>query len=416
LNCFAIYFLKRSKSMRILVQKFGGTSVVSRESRLAAIHHIEHALDEGYRVVVVVSAMGRRGEPYATDTLLGVVDDSDAVLKRDLDILMSCGEAISSVVFASLLRGKGHAVTVMTGVQAGIITNDHFGNARITDLRPKRVLDELEKGRIVVVMGFQGGTEAGDTTTLGRGGSDTTATALGVALDAEYVDIFTDVEGIMTADPRIVKNASRLKQVTYTEICNLAREGAKVIHPRAVEIAMQKSIPIRVRSTHSDDEGTLVTRSISMLEGSILADRPVTGVTQTASVAQIHVAGTGIWSKDVFSLMAEHHISVDFISVTPDHIAYTVASLDRDSAVSILQDSGYDPYIVEDCAKVSVVGAGIAGVPGIMSRIIAALVSEGIEILQSSDSHTTIWCLVREKEMVTAVRALHRAFHLGTGE
>ncbi len=402
--------------MRILVQKFGGTSVASRESRLEAIRHIEQALDEGYRVVVVVSAMGRRGEPYATDTLLGIVDDTDTVAKRDLDILMSCGESISSVVFASLLRSCGHDVTVMSGAQAGIITNDQFGNARILDLRPKRLLDELEQGRIVIVMGFQGGTEEGDITTLGRGGSDTTATALGVALDAEYVDIFTDVEGIMTADPRIVKNASRLKQVTYTEICNLAREGAKVIHPRAVEIAMQKSIPIRVRSTHSDDEGTLVTRSISLLEGSVLSDRPVTGVTQTARVTQVHVTGKGVGSKDVFSLMAEHDISVDFISVTPDHIAYTVASYESDRAVSILRESGYEPYVVEDCAKVSVVGAGIAGVPGIMSRIVAALVSEGIEILQSSDSHTTIWCLVREKEMETAVRALHRAFHLGTDE
>jgi aspartate kinase len=402
--------------MRILVQKFGGTSVASRESRLAAIRHIERALDEGYRVVVVVSAMGRRGDPYATDTLLGIVDDSDSLAKRDLDILMSCGEAISAVVFASLLRSRGHDVLVMNGAQAGIVTNDNFGNARILNLRPKRLLDELEQGKVVVIMGFQGGTEEGDITTLGRGGSDTTATALGVAVDAEYVDIFTDVEGIMTADPRIVKNASRLKQVTYTEICNLAREGAKVIHPRAVEIAMQKSIPIRVRSTHSDDEGTLVTRSISLLEGNLLADRPVTGVTQAAHITQVHVTGQGVGSRDVFSLMAEHHISVDFISVTPNHIAYTVASNETESVLSILQAAGYDSYIVPDCAKVSVVGAGIAGVPGIMSRIVAALVSEGIEILQSSDSHTTIWCLVREKEMETAVRALHRAFHLGTDE
>jgi aspartate kinase len=402
--------------MRILVQKFGGTSIASRESRLAAIRHIEQALDEGYRVVVVVSAMGRRGDPYATDTLLGVLDESDALEKRDLDILMSCGEAISSVVFASLIRSRGHDVIIMNGAQAGIVTNDSFGNARILNLRPGRLLDELEQGKVAVVMGFQGGTEEGDITTLGRGGSDTTATALGVALDAEYVDIFTDVEGIMTADPRIVKDASRLKQVTYTEICNLAREGAKVIHPRAVEIAMQKSIPIRVRSTHSDDEGTLVTRSISLLEGNLLSDRPVTGVTQTAHVTQVHVTGKSVGSKDVFSLMAEHHISVDFISVTPDHVAYTVASDSAEDAKSILRESGYDPYIVEDCAKVSVVGAGIAGVPGIMSRIVAALVSEGIEILQSSDSHTTIWCLVREAEMETAVRALHRAFHLGTDE
>ncbi len=402
--------------MRILVQKFGGTSVATKESRLAAVRHIERAIGEGYQVAVVVSAMGRRGEPYATDTLLGIMDDSDAVAKRDLDILMSCGEAISSVVFASVLRGRGHDVVIMTGGQAGIVTNDQFGNARILDMRPNRLLNELEQGRIVIVMGFQGGTEEGDITTLGRGGSDTTATALGVALDAEYVDIFTDVDGIMTADPRIVKNATRLKQVTYAEICNLAREGAKVIHPRAVEIAMQKSIPIRVRSTHSDDEGTLVTTSVSLLEGHVVSDRPVTGVTQTAYIAQIHVSDTNIGSKNVFSLMANHDISVDFISVTPDHIAYTVRNSEAEQAVSILREAGYQPYVVPDCAKVSVVGAGIAGVPGIMARIVAAIVQEHIEILQSSDSHTTIWCLVRQKEMETAVRALHKAFHLGIDE
>lgn len=397
--------------MRILVQKFGGTSVASREGRLAALEHIEDALALDYRVVVVVSAMGRRGDPYATDTLLGVVDESDRVAVRDLDILMTCGESISAVVFASLLRSRGHEVTVLTGGQAGILTNAQFGNARILEVRPERMTEELQAGRIVVVMGFQGATADGDVTTLGRGGSDTTATALGVALNADYVDIFTDVEGIMTADPRIVTTARRLHQVTYAEICNLAYQGARVIHPRAVEIAMQKNIPIRVRSTHSKDEGTLVTHAMAQMEGHALSDRFVTGVTQTANITQIVLASEGIGQQNVFTAMADAAISVDFISVTPNRVAYTVADTDLRRAIQALQALNYEPETVPECAKVSVVGT-FAGVPGVTARIVDALVGQGIEILQSADSHTSIWCLIHGRYTDQAVRALHQAFGL----
>lgn len=398
--------------MKILVQKFGGTSVASREARLAAAAHIEDALAHDYHVVVVVSAMGRRGEAYATDTLLGVIDESDRVSKRDLDILMSCGEAISAVVFASLLRSRGHDVCVLNGAQAGILTNAQHGDARILEVRPTRILEELEKGRMVLVMGFQGVSAEGDLTTLGRGGSDTTATALGVALDAAYVDIFTDVEGIMTADPRIVSDARRLHHASYTEICNLAYQGAKVIHPRAVEIAMQTNVPIRVRSTQSKDEGTLVTNSVSRMEGSTLRERLVTGVTQAAQITQICVEGEGVGRQRIFPAMAEHGISVDFISVSPHRVAYTVSDADAQIAVQVLEQMGFTPQTTPDCARVAAVGAGIAGVPGIMARIVDALTREGVDILQSADSHTTIWCLVHGTDMERAVRALHNAFSL----
>ncbi|WAH35353.1 aspartate kinase [Alicyclobacillus dauci] len=404
--------------MKILVQKFGGTSVATPESRLAAVRHIERAKSEGYAVVVVVSAMGRKGDPYATDTLLSLVDrfdsdvDDDAL--RDRDLLMSCGETISAVVFGQLLRSRGHQVTVMTGAQAGIRTNGDFGNSRIVDIRPERMLSALSESRIVVVMGFQGADENGETTTLGRGGSDTTATALGVALNAEAVDIFTDVAGIMTADPRIVDDARQLSQVTYTEICNLAYQGAKVIHPRAVEIAMQRNIPIRVRSTNSDDPGTLVTQASQQLEHGALYDQYVTGIAHSANLSQIRVDGEGIGSSSIFTLMAEHHISVDFISVTPHQVAFTVADDVAGLAVKYLEKLGYQPEVRAGCAKVSAVGAGIMGVPGIMARIVEALASEGIEILQSADSHTTIWVLVDGVQMAAAVRALHRAFQLST--
>lgn len=398
--------------MRIVVQKFGGTSVSTRESRLAAISHIERALQEDYRVVVVVSAMGRKGDPYATDTLLGLIDEESSASARDRDLLMTCGEQLSAIVFASLLRRFGHEVVVLTGGQAGIITTNRFGDARIIDIVPTRVMEELGQGKVVVVMGFQGVTADGEVTTLGRGGSDTTATALGVALDAEYIDIFTDVEGIMTADPRIVNDAKRLTQVTYTEICNLAYQGAKVIHPRAVEIAMQKSIPIRVRSTMSTDPGTLVTSAATPLESHHVSERFVTGITQTANVTQIRLEGPDLDQGLIFADMALHNISVDFISVSPNSVQYTVADSEADTAVHVLRQREMDPIVVDGCAKIATVGAGIAGVPGVMARIVNALKQEGIEILQSADSHTTIWCLIRRHQMEAAVRALHETFKL----
>lgn len=246
--------------MKILVQKFGGTSVAKPEQRERVVHHVRKALAGGYRVVVVVSAMGRKGEPYATDTLLELPKQyGNQIAPREKDLLMSCGEIISATTLSTLFHQREIDNVVLTGGQAGIITNNQHTNAQIVTVNPKRVLRELEKGKVVIVTGFQGSTTDGEMTTLGRGGSDTTATALGGALRAECVDIFTDVEGIMTADPRIVKDATQLDKVTYTEICNLAFQGAKVIHPRAVEIAMQTNVPIRVRATMSDHPGTLVT-------------------------------------------------------------------------------------------------------------------------------------------------------------
>ncbi|PWK12653.1 aspartate kinase [Tumebacillus permanentifrigoris] len=403
--------------MRILVQKFGGTSVAKRETREKAIEHILDARRDGYSVVVVVSAMGRKGDPYATDSLLSILGEQDRTNRRELDMLMSCGELISAVSFAGQLRGHGVEATVLNGGQAGIITNEEFSRAQIVTINPKRILQELQQDRVVIVTGFQGATQNQEITTLGRGGSDTSATALGVALDAEIVDIFTDVEGIMTADPRIVDNASRLNTVTYAEICNLAYQGAKVIHPRAVEIAMQKNIPIRVRSTMSKDEGTLVTNHLenNRIEDP-LNDRMVTGITQTANVTQIKVFATvgqhSDMQRSVFRAMADNSISVDLINVNPRGVAYTVTDQDTAEAVRVLQGLGYEPEVVPGCAKVAIVGAGMTGMPGVMAHIVEAIISEGIEILQSADSHTTIWVLVRGEDMVKAIRALHNKFQL----
>lgn len=405
--------------MRILVQKFGGTSLSTKEARGHVISHIRRELDNGYRLIVVVSAMGRKGDPYATDTLLDLIASGGGSLpSREQDLLLSCGEIISATMLCSLLQEQSISSVVLTGAQAGFRTDSQFGNARILDMVPTRVLEELQNNDVVVVTGFQGQNQNGDFTTLGRGGSDTSATALGAALHAEMVDIYTDVDGILTADPRIVEDAKQLDYVSYAEICNMAHQGAKVIHPRAVEIAMQAGIPVRVRSTFSQSEGTLVANPEGFKDVQIgIVDRYVTGIAYVANVTQIRVEAGGSGSDNlqlqVFKAMAENAISVDFINVTPTGAVYTVFDSDADKARRVLDGLGLDPQILSGCAKVSVIGGGINGVPGIMARIVEALTEQKIQILQSADSNTTIWVLVNKEDMVQALRALHAKFELG---
>ncbi|KOP82187.1 aspartate kinase [Cytobacillus solani] len=402
--------------MKIIVQKYGGTSVRDSDSREHALKHIKKAISDGYKLVVVVSAMGRKGDPYATDTLLSLIDTKKMMInKRENDLLLSCGEIISSVVFTNMLLEHGIQATALTGAQAGFRTNNDHTNAKIIDMRCERLLRELEVNDCIVVAGFQGASKNGDVTTIGRGGSDTSAAALGVALNAEWIEIFTDVDGIMTADPRIAENARPLTVVTYTEVCNMAYQGAKVIHPRAVEIAMQAKIPIRIRSNYSDGLGTLVTAINKEGRGTDIRERLVTGIAHLSHVTQIKV----IAKKDqynlqaeVFQAMANEEISVDFINIYPNGVNYTVTEEMSEKAISILKNLGHNPMVEFDCAKVSVVGAGMQGVPGVAAKIVTALSEQGIRILQSADSHTTIWVLVKQQDLGKAVNALHDAFQL----
>lgn len=402
--------------MKMIVQKFGGTSVKDEASRQHAKKHIKKALADGYKVVVVVSAMGRKGDPYATDTLLSLIRGNESkVSKREHDLLISCGEIISSVVFANMLKENDINAIALTGAQAGFRTNNDHSQAKIAEMKCDRLIRELEHNDVVVVAGFQGAAKNGDITTIGRGGSDTSAAALGAALNAEWIDIFTDVEGIMTADPRIADNARRLSFVTYTELCNMAYQGAKVIHPRAVEIAMQAKVPIRIRSTYSNDLGTLVTSISKESRGSDIKERTVTGIAHVSNVTQIKVFAKKdqyYLQAEVFKAMANEKISVDFINISPNGVVYTVTDEMTEKAIKVLKEIGHEPVVERHCAKVSVVGAGIAGVPGVTSKIVTALSEQGIRILQSADSHTTIWVLVKQDDLVKSVNALHDAFHL----
>lgn len=406
--------------MRLVVQKFGGTSVSSPAMRAEVVARIQEALASGLRSVVVVSAMGRGGDAYATDTLLALAQrEGSDTHPRDLDLLLSCGEIISAVIMVGALRAAGIEAVAMTGWQAGIQTDSVFSDAQIVAVEPDRLLGLLEQGRVVVVAGFQGISESGDITTLGRGGSDTTAAALGAALGAEVVEIYTDVDGVKTADPRIVPEARTIETVGHFEVCQMASEGAKVVHPRAVEIAMRSNVPLRVKSTRGGGPGTLIATGRRMGWPAITDGRPVTAVTHVPAIAQISAqppAG-GEFEPEaelaVFEAMAASGISVDLINVSPQLVSYTVPERLADRAAAALSRLGLAVEVRPGCAKVSVVGLGMRGVPGVMAKVVRALARAGVRILQTADSHATISCLVEGPAMERAIVALHTEFGLG---
>lgn len=404
--------------MRIIVQKFGGTSVASPEVRQLVVKKIQKAREQNFNPVVVVSAMGRKGESYATDTLIDLARSANQnIAARELDQIMCCGEMISAVVMAATLQASGLAAVMLTGGQAGIITDTNFNHARILKIDSAPIIRLLKSGKTPVVCGFQGITTDGELTTLGRGGSDTTASALGGALNAEMIEIYTDVAGIMTADPRLVSNAKILDCISYGEVCQLAHQGAKVIHPRAVEIAMQKNIPLVVKSTFCDDPGTLITNiDNGDSGGTAVSDRIATGVTYLANIAQVKVnTQANDASFQVFKTMAASGISVDLINVHPGQIMFTVAEDLAGKAAEKLQALGYNVETLYDCAKVSVVGGGMREVPGVMASFVEALSMNDIQILQTVDSHTSISVLVKKSEMQKSVTALHEKFSLSAG-
>lgn len=402
--------------MRILVQKFGGTSLATNDAKERVIHHIKRERDNGYAVVIVVSAIGRRGEPYATDTLLDMLQGYETGIdNRERDLLIHCGEIISATLLGAQMRASGIPTVVFTGADAGIETDADFGSAKITSINPEKMIQALQNGQVVVVTGFQGKTRNGDITTLGRGGSDTTATAIGAALHAEYVDIYTDVNGVLTADPRFVADAKPILKVSYAEICHMAREGAKVVHPRAVEIAQQARIPVRVRSTFSDDEGTLVQDATWGHNEHAVLDRHVTGIAHVTGITQLTVQSDVQNAKAaqlVFHIMAKNGISVDFINVTLNGAVFTVQSEQAASAKQLLESEGLSVTLQPKCAKISIIGGGMNGQPGVMANIISALTDIEIPILQSADSNAAIWVLVKEEHMVKALMALHSTFDL----
>jgi aspartate kinase len=405
--------------MRIIVQKFGGTSVATPEGRARVALKVKEALARDCRIVVVVSAMGRAGEPYATDTLIRLAQEIDPETSpRELDLLMSCGEIISTVVLTQVFKSHGIEAMAFTGGQAGIITDHVFTNARIKEIKPQNLLRCLNEEKVAIVAGFQGITPDGEVTTLGRGGSDTTGAALGVALQAEVVEIYTDVAGVMTADPRMVPQARPLELITYQEICEMAHLGAKVVHPRAVEIAMEGRIPLRIRSTFSEETGTLITDGIPIGNIEIRGDKPVTGLAHIGGMALVKISARADLNENglavkIFEIMAEAGISVDMIQVAPLTVGFIINQDLAEKTVQVLADLNVNVSIETGYAKVAIVGAGMRGVPGVMARMMRGLQQAGIAVYHSADSQINIACLVKQSEMSKTMQALHESFELG---
>lgn len=399
--------------MRILIQKFGGTSVSTHERRTRVVNKILKARDKGFSPVVVVSAMGRKGQPYATDTLLSLISsDFKSSSPLGTDLLMSCGEVISAVVVSDELLKLGLEAVPLTGGQAGIITDDNYNDASVLKVEKDKLLSILENGKIPVVAGFQGASESGYVTTLGRGGSDVTAALLGTALKSECVEIYTDVNGIMTADPRIVSDASLIEKISYNEVFQMADQGAKVIHPRAVRIAMNGNVPLVVKNTLNDGKGTVITNSTAESSGNV-----INGITSMDERVQITIKySENENSENYYTLLdelANSLISIDLINVFPYEEVFTIDKGDMDNFKIVMKNLGIHYSAIKECTKIALIGSGMRGVPGVIAKILKVLFRENIKVLQTADSHTTIWCLVESSKADRAINALHREFLLG---
>ncbi|MGE3289679.1 MAG: aspartate kinase [Pseudonocardia sp.] len=411
--------------MALVVQKYGGSSVQDADRIKKVAERIVRTHKEGNDVVVVVSAMGD-----TTDELLDLAEQvSPAPPPRELDMLLTAGERISNALVAMAVHALGVEARSFTGSQAGMVTTSKHGDARIVHVNPQRLRSALDEGSIVLVAGFQGvSQDSKDVTTLGRGGSDTTAVALAAALEADVCEIYSDVDGVFTADPRIVANARRLDTVTYEEMLELAASGAKILHLRAVEYARRYHVPLRVRSSYNDRPGSLVTGSIEEIP---LENAIITGVAHDRSEAKITVTGvpdTPGMAARIFRTVADAEINIDMVlqnisvgSAGTTDITFTLPRSDGPRAVEALRaaqgETGFADLILDDSVgKVSLVGAGMRNHPGVTATFCEALSDAGINIETMNTSEIRISVICRAEQLDDAVRALHAAFELGGEE
>ncbi|HAN09926.1 MAG TPA: aspartate kinase [Clostridiales bacterium] len=396
--------------MSIIVQKFGGTSLKTGEARQKATEKVIETFNAGNRIAVVVSAIGRKGDFYATDTLINLVNEIDVnINKRDLDLIMSCGETISAVIFATLLNKKGYKAVALTGTQAGIITDNNYGNAETIKVYSQRITKLLDQGVIPVIAGFQGVTQDGDITTLGRGGSDTTASIIAEAIEASFVEIYTDVDGLMTADPKICETARIIEEIGYNEVFQLADNGSKVIHPKAVDIVRRANIEMKIKNTFSNHEGTKITYK-HIKDADNMEDRLITGIASLSDRAQVIINEDNLYNEEIFEEMAENMISIDMINVYVDKKAFIINKENVKKMKEILDKYDLDYLLNEDCAKVTIIGNKMSGVPGVMNKVIKSLKRYNVEILQTVDSLATIAILIKKEDLKIAVNELHREF------
>ncbi|MDO4609559.1 aspartate kinase [Corynebacterium sp.] len=411
--------------MALVVQKYGGSSLESAERIRRVAERIVETKKQGNDVVVVCSAMGD-----TTDELLDLASEVNPVPPaREMDMLLTAGERISNALVAMAIASLGASARSFTGSQAGVITTERHGNARIVEVTPGRVQEALAEGHICLVAGFQGvNRETRDVTTLGRGGSDTTAVALAAALNADVCEIYSDVDGIYTADPRIVPNAQRLDTISFDEMLEMAAVGAKILQLRCVEYARAFDVPLRVRSSYSNEPGTLVNGSVEDIP---MEEAVLTGVAHDRSEAKVTVLGIpdepGQAAK-MFRAIADAEINIDMVlqnvskmSDNRTDITFTCPKENAPQAMELLKklqgEVGWTDVIYDDhIGKVSLVGAGMKSHPGVTATFCEALSDHGINIDLISTSEIRISVLVRDTELDDAVRALHEAFDLGGDE
>jgi aspartate kinase len=409
------------KTLNIVVQKFGGTSVGSVEKIKNVAKRVIHEVEQGNEVVVISSAMA--GE---TDRLLSLAGEiTENPPKRELDMLVATGEQVSIALLAMALESYGYHAISLTSTQVGIFTDASHTKAKITKIETDKIRESLTEGRIVIIAGFQGVDENMNITTLGRGGSDTSAVAIAAALGAAKCDIYTDVDGIYTADPRIVKDAKKLKYISYDEILELAALGAKVLHSRSVELAKKYNVPLEVRSSFSDIRGTMVVEEYENMEKIV-----VSGITSKKDEARVTIEGIpdrpGIAAR-IFSELSSEKINVNVIVQTSmkidgempvNDISFTVAKNELKSAVEILENinkelNGTGVSIHDDIAIVSIVGIGMRSHAGVASKMFETLAEASINIQMITTSEIKVSVVIDVEEADKAVRLLHDAFKLG---
>lgn len=394
--------------MEIIVQKYGGTSVTTEASRSRIAENAIGLKKAGKKPVIVVSAMGRKGDPYATDTLINLLNDSTLDHNtREMDMLMSCGEVISAVVLANKIKTLGYKAVALNGHQAGIFTDANYGDAKVLKVNPSKIETYLEADNIVIVTGFQGIDLEGNTTTLGRGGSDNTAAILGEALNAESIEIYTDVDGIMTADPRVVKDAKIIDKISYDEIYQMAVYGAKVVDHKAVSVARRSGKILKIKNTYSDAAGTEIRGDV---QGN--KERPLRAITSADDVVQFDIRLTeSDHGEKLLNALDKHLVEIDLINFFENRKMFTVLRKDEVKVVEILEAINLQYDTIHNCSKVTVVGNHIVGT-SIMKRIIMALAKERIEIIQTADSNRSISCLINVKFAKDAINILHKEFEL----
>ncbi|HEX5275745.1 MAG TPA: aspartate kinase [Candidatus Rubrimentiphilum sp.] len=396
--------------MKIAVLKFGGTSVASPQTRRVAVERIREAMERGESPVAVVSAMGRAPEPYATDSLLSLIDGARS--GPNADLLLASGELISAAVLACELEREGIRAVALSGAQAGIVTDDVHGDATILRVEPRRIRELVEAKKVPVVAGFQGISEGGEVTTLGRGGTDLTAIALGHALDAERIDVYTDVAGAMTADPRRVNGAHTIDRASLEEMNELAQHGAKIMHHKAADYAQRTRTPYAIRSL-ATGEGTVV-------DARLEPRKPVTGVTASGRVTWIRAIRGDIEDRQrrmqvemqMFERLAAAKISIDQVTINQAGVMFVVEGDRGEDIRKLLGDLNVAVRVREACSKLSVVGEGMRYEPGVIHRIVSALSAANVEIIHCTDSSITVSILIPSDDAARAEQAVHDEFHL----